>query len=302
MSEVDASIATNAHQPVLLSECLEHLLTSSDGIYLDGTFGRGGHSAALLQALDDSAKLLACDLDPEAIAWGAHAFANEPRLELQNCNFASVRLDVELSGALLDLGLSSPQLDQARRGFSFMRSAPLDMRMNPEQGISAYEWLQQARETEIADVLYYYGEERQSRRIARAIKNNPLENDTVALARLIAAAQPRRPDRGKHPATRSFQALRIVVNDELKQLERGLAHIWSHLRVGARLAVISFHSLESRIVKDFARRQSDARLIAKITPTRTEQRSNPRSRSALLRIIQKNPPKPKHRLTTDKHI
>ena len=292
----------NAHQPVLLAECLEHLLTSSDGIYLDGTFGRGGHSAALLQALDDSARLIACDLDPEAIAWGAQAFADEPRLELQNCNFASVRLDLELSGALLDLGLSSPQLDQARRGFSFLRSAPLDMRMNPEQGISAYEWLQQARETEIADVLYYYGEERQSRRIARAIKSHPLENDTVALARLIAAAQPR-PDRGKHPATRSFQALRIVVNDELKQLERGLAHIWAHLRVGARLAVISFHSLESRIVKDFARSQSDARLIAKITPSRTEQRSNPRSRSALLRVIQKNPPQPepKHHLTTDKH-
>ena len=279
----------NAHQPVLLTECLEHLLTTQDGTYLDGTFGRGGHSAALLQALDNTAKLIACDLDPEAIAWGAQTFADEPRLELQNCNFASVRLGVELSGALLDLGLSSPQLDQARRGFSFLRSAPLDMRMNPEQGISAYQWLQQARETEIADVLYYYGEERHSRRIARAIKSSHLENDTVALARLIATAQPRL-DRGKHPATRSFQALRIVVNDELQQLERGLTHIWSHLRVGARLAIISFHSLESRIVKDFARSQSDAHLIAKITPTRTEQRSNPRSRSALLRIIQKKSP------------
>ena len=277
----------NEHQPVLLAECLQHLLSDSSGVYLDGTFGRGGHTLALLARLDPEAKVIACDQDPEAIAWGRAHCADDQRLSLIQANFAELDCQPQLSGALLDLGLSSPQLDSSARGFSFQRSAPIDMRMNPDSGMSAYDWLQQASEQQIADVLYHYGEERYSRRIAKAIKSSKLANDTLELARLIASAQPRS-SRARHPATRSFQALRIVVNNELDRLEAGLPRIWRLLRPGARLAVISFHSLESRIVKNFARSQPDAKLLAKITPSLAERRNNPRARSALLRVIEKN--------------
>ena len=278
---------TNEHQPVLLAECLQHLLSDSSGVYLDGTFGRGGHTLALLARLGPEAKVIACDQDPEAIAWGRAHCADDQRLSLIQANFAELDCQPQLSGALLDLGLSSPQLASNDRGFSFQRSAPIDMRMNPDSGISAYDWLQQASEQQIADALYHYGEERYSRRIAKAIKNNKLVNDTLELARLIASAQPRS-SRVKHPATRSFQALRIVVNNELDRLEAGLPRIWRLLRPGARLAVISFHSLESRIVKSFARSQPDAKLLAKLTPSLAERRNNPRARSALLRVIEKS--------------
>ena len=260
------------------------MLGDLNGVYLDATFGRGGHSRALLERLGPNARLIACDRDPEAIAWGRNRFAAEPRLQLQHSDFAELDLADDLQAALLDLGVSSPQLDDPERGFSFQRSGPVDMRMNPRNGLSAFDWLQQASERELADTLYYYGEERYSRRIARALKSQSLVDDTRWLAAAIAQAQPRW-DAGKHPATRSFQALRIVVNDELGQLQRGLERLWQSLLPGGKLLVICFHSLEARVVKSFLRAQPTARLLSKIAPSAAEQRANPRARSALLRVL-----------------
>lgn len=302
------------HQTVLRDEAVTALLTDRDGFYVDCTFGRGGHSAELLRRLDAGARLLALDLDPEACAAAAALAAEDPRLEIVQGSFAELPalLDARgrrgrVAGILLDLGVSSPQLDDAARGFSFLRDGPLDMRMDPQQGESAAAWLARARETEIAAVLRDYGEERHARRIARAIVSAraraPLER-TAQLAEVIAAAHPAWQP-GRHPATLSFQAIRIQVNRELEALRALLAEVIELLQVGGRLVVISFHSLEDRLVKRFIRDAEHPRVPRGLPieesrlPRRlrglgraqrasaTELATNPRARSAVLRAAEK---------------
>ena len=306
---------SNDHQPVLLTRVLEALRVKPDGIYIDGTFGRGGHAAALLEKLGPEGRLLAFDKDPEALAHAARRFSGEARLLMREGSFGSLATEVsalgwqgQVDGIMFDLGVSSPQLDDADRGFSFQQSGPLDMRMNPQAGVSAAEWLAQASEREIADVLWKYGEERFSRRIARAIVNSRDESPittTLQLAELIAAAAPSR-ERHKHPATRSFQAIRIFINRELEDLEEALPQAVEALAPGGRLAVISFHSLEDRIVKRFIRDQyrgpqlpPDLPVIPegyapKLKPVGKQIRAeaaevdaNPRARSAVLRVAER---------------
>ncbi len=303
------------HQPVLLARVLEALRVKPDGIYIDGTFGRGGHAAALLGKLGPEGSLLAFDKDPDALAYAASRFSAEARLLMREGSFGNLATEVSalgwqgrVDGIMFDLGVSSPQLDDADRGFSFQQAGPLDMRMNPHAGISAAEWLAQAPEREIADVLWKYGEERFSRRIARAVVNRRDESPittTVQLAGLIAAAAPSR-ERHKHPATRSFQAIRIFINRELEDLEAALPQAVEALAPGGRLAVISFHSLEDRIVKRFIRDQhrgpqlppdlpvipeayaSKLRPVGKpIRASEAEIAANPRARSAVLRVAER---------------
>ncbi|RMG57309.1 MAG: 16S rRNA (cytosine(1402)-N(4))-methyltransferase RsmH [Gammaproteobacteria bacterium] len=306
----------DAHAPVLLDEALEALVTDDNGHYIDGTFGRGGHSRALLERLSPSARLLVIDKDPRAVAEAKRLALREPRLLIRRGSFAGMRQYCselgwvgDVRGVLLDLGVSSPQLDDATRGFSFLRSGPLDMRMDPEQGESAAQWLGRADEQEIADVLFRYGEERHARRIARAIVRRRSERpilETGDLAEIVASAVPRR-EPGKHPATRSFQAIRIHVNRELEDLERGLRAAVEVLASGGRLVVISFHSLEDRIVKRFLREQARGpqaprrglpppqdqpgprlRLVGKaVRPGEDEVRRNPRARSAVMRVAER---------------
>ncbi len=305
----------DAHKPVLLDEVLDGLAVKSDGHYCDATFGRGGHSAAILERLGPSGRLCAIDRDPEAIAAGRGRFAAEGRLTLVRGSFGRLEervraagLEGGLQGVLLDLGVSSPQLDEARRGFSFMQDGPLDMRMDNESGISAAQWLARAGEREIADVLFKLGEEKFSRRIARAIVAArgvaPLTT-TRQLAELVASAVPTR-EPGKHPATRSFQAIRIHVNRELEEVEAALPQAVSLLAPGGRLCVISFHSLEDRLVKRFMRREAQGdplyaelpnvppharprlRLVGgAVMAGDAEVAANPRSRSAVLRVAEK---------------
>ena len=303
----------NEHVPVLRDEALEALAVKPDGTYLDGTFGRGGHARALLARLSPRGRLLAMDKDPEAIA-AADALARaDARVAFRHDSFASLAeweaTQDGLDGVLLDLGVSSPQLDDAARGFSFMAEGPLDMRMDPTRGESAREFLARAGEREIADVLYEYGEERQSRRIARAIVRRRDEapiGTTRELAELVAATIGR-PEPGKHPATRTFQALRIHVNRELDDLAAGLVAATSRLRPGGRLAVISFHSLEDRIVKRYIRDASRVAAAGRrglppppdapapvlravgdaVMPSTAETARNPRARSAVLRVAEK---------------
>ncbi|WP_019626887.1 16S rRNA (cytosine(1402)-N(4))-methyltransferase RsmH [Thioalkalivibrio sp. ALJT] len=300
-----------SHIPVLRDAVLEGLAMCADGLYVDGTFGRGGHSRAILEGLGPEGHLLAMDRDPEA-AVAAAALSEDPRFTFEPAAFSTMAAtlrrhfpDRPADGVFLDLGVSSPQLDTPERGFSFQHDGPLDMRMDPTCGESASDWLARADETEIADVIYRYGEERHSRRIARAIvaarREAPITR-TGQLADLVSRAVPRR-EPGKHPATRSFQALRIFVNQELAELEQWLATIPDVLAPGARLVVISFHSLEDRMVKQALRKPvADVRLPRglpvmpeeperKLRPVgkpihadRDEQRRNPRSRSAVLRI------------------
>lgn len=284
-----------------------------DGTYLDGTFGRGGHARGVLQQLGPGGRLLLMDKDPEAIAVAEREFGADPRVSIRRGSFADLAgwdaTAAGLDGVLLDLGVSSPQLDVAARGFSFGKDGPLDMRMDPDAGESAAQWLARADEREIADVLFTYGEERQSRRIARAIVqrrgDTPLLR-TAQLADLIASVMPRGDSR-IHPATRSFQAIRIFINRELSDLEAGLAAAHARLKPGGRLAVISFHSLEDRIVKQFIARHAKAPptnrrmpVVAPFTPTlkmigdaqkgtEAEIASNPRARSAVLRVAEKLP-------------
>lgn len=306
-----------AHLPVLLQEVLEGLAVRPAGIYLDCTFGRGGHAAAILERLGPDGRLYAIDKDPEAVQAGVDRFGPDARFRIQRGTFAMLGqlareqgIAERISGVLLDLGVSSPQLDDPARGFSFIKDGPLDMRMDPEQGQSAAQWLAQASEAEIAQVLHEYGEERFGRRIARAIvaerKEHPIVT-TQQLAELIAAAVPTR-ERHKNPATRSFQALRIQVNQELQDLETALEQALSVLAPGGRLAVISFHSLEDRMVKRFMRRESQGeempldlpvtggpkpgrlRLIGKaIRAGEAETAANPRARSAVLRVAERMP-------------
>ncbi len=303
------------HQAVLLEEAVEALCHRADGVYVDATFGRGGHTEALLRRLGDGARVIALDRDPEAVAYGRSRFAGETRLELVQSSFSRLRsLVVErnllgaLSGVLLDLGVSSPQLDDAGRGFSFMRDGPLDMRMSNDAGPSAADWLNSAGEEEIQRVLRELGEERFARRIARAIVQARQESalsTTAQLAEIVRSAVPAR-DQGKHPATRTFQAIRLYINDELGELQKLLADIPDLLAPGGRLVVISFHSLEDRIVKRFMRDHSRAaalpreipmspgvatvplRVIGKpVRAAPEEVAGNPRARSAIMRVAER---------------
>lgn len=301
------------HIPVMLDEAVEGLAVRADGRYLDGTFGRGGHARAVLSRLGPDGHLLLMDRDPQAIAAAQADFSGDDRVAIHHGNFADLGNWAEtaagLDGVLFDLGVSSPQLDDAARGFSFMADAPLDMRMDTTAGESAADFLARADEREIADVLWRFGEERFSRKIARAIVARRAEapiTRTGELAALIEATIGRR-EPGKHPATRSFQALRIAVNGELDAVQRGLAAALARLAPGGRLAVISFHSLEDRIVKQFVRDHSGrvqgsrrapptATPVAELVavgkarfPSAAELARNPRARSAVLRVAEKLP-------------
>lgn len=304
------------HRPVMLPEALDGLALTADGLYVDCTFGRGGHSAAILAKLGPEGRLLALDKDPDAVAsQAAKRLTSDLRFALEHGSFANLGEYVErrgwqgqIAGVLLDLGVSSPQLDESDRGFSFMRNGPLDMRMDTTRGMTAAEWLASAPESEVADVLRYYGEERYAGRIARTIcewrSKRPIVS-TRELVEIIEKAVPTR-ERGKHPATRSFQAIRIFINRELEELEQGLRQAMEVLRPGGRLVVIAFHSLEDRIVKRFMRdeeRGASAALahfpVHRTEPGRLkrigrarmpgpeEVRNNPRARSAVLRVAER---------------
>lgn len=302
------------HLSVLLHETVNAILSDTNGIYIDATFGRGGHSRQLLAQLDSKARVIAFDKDPQAIATGQQLAAEDARFSIVHASFTEletvlVQLDLwqQVDGIMADLGVSSPQLDDASRGFSFMNDGPLDMRMNPEQGQSAAEWLLQVGEAELADVLFQYGEERHSRRIARAIKKSietfPITS-TKKLAEIVAEAHPSW-ERHKHPATRSFQAIRIAVNQELDDIKSFLPTAINALKPQGKLAVISFHSLEDRMVKqyfqkeargddlprDFPIRASELnprlKMLGKASASAEELAVNPRARSAHLRIAQK---------------
>lgn len=302
--------AQYTHAPVMLEEVIEALRIKPQGTYLDGTFGRGGHARELLERLDGDARLLLMDRDPEAIAQAREAFGGDSRVRIRQSSFAGLdkweETEAGLDGVFLDLGVSSPQLDDARRGFSFQAEGPLDMRMDPASGRGAAEWLAAATEIEIADVLWRYGEERLSRRIARAIverrEQQPIRT-TSQLADLVVRTIGHR-ERHKHPATRTFQALHIHVNDELDALQTGLEAALRRLRPEGRLVVISFHSLEDRVVKHFMRGQGvqpiqrrnlppleapepALRALGKRFAADLEVSVNPRSRSAVLRVAEK---------------
>ena len=308
------------HHTVLLNEAVDALLAQSDErdepqIYIDGTFGRGGHSRAILKKLPANARLIAFDRDPEAIAVANALQTEDERLEPKHSAFGEMRavlgdmgLMGRVDGLLLDLGVSSPQLDDAERGFSFMRDGPLDMRMDTTQGISAAQWINSASETEIADVLYHYGEERHSRRMARRVVAertiSPILR-TGVLAEMIKEANPSW-ERDKHPATRAFQGIRLFINRELEQLELVLDQALEILRPGGLFVVISFHSLEDRIAKRFIAKHArgddfprglpvaQSQLNPKvkpqskaIKPSRDEIDRNPRARSAVMRVAAK---------------
>jgi len=306
---------SNTHQPVLLSEVVTLLAVVPDGVYVDGTFGRGGHSRAILDKLDQHGKLVVIDRDPEAVTAAGQRFGGDARVVIKHGSFADIGtivreqgLQGRVNGVLLDLGMSSAQLDTAGRGFSFQHDGPLDMRMDPSTGPSAAQWLAQAAQQDIAAVLFEFGEERYGRRIARAIvqarQEAPIET-TGRLAAIIAKAVPTR-EYGKDPATRSFQAIRIFINHELDALRGCLSQILDVLAPGGRVAVISFHSLEDRIVKRFIRSQSRGdelppglpvkeadrhprmRPVGKpVYPGEAEITRNPRARSAVLRVAEK---------------
>ncbi|MES9812394.1 MAG: 16S rRNA (cytosine(1402)-N(4))-methyltransferase RsmH [Candidatus Thiodiazotropha sp.] len=304
-----------AHDSVLLQPSIEALKIDPAGIYVDATFGRGGHSRQILHALGERGRLLAIDRDPEAAAFGRKTFGQDARFRIVQESFAMLAevseqagLMGRVNGILLDLGVSSPQLDQAERGFSFTKDGPLDMRMDPDSGISAAEWLAQAEMKQIAEVLKAYGEERHAKRIARAIvearTQNPITS-TLQLADIVSRANPAW-EKSKHPATRSFQGIRIYINSELDALQRALQSVIDVLGIGGRLAVISFHSLEDRIVKRFMRDQAKGdryppgvpvtrdsmqprlRLVGKaVRPGDDETTANPRARSAVLRVAER---------------
>ena len=303
------------HAPVLLVESVAALAIRQDGVYLDATFGRGGHSREILRQLAGGGRLLCLDRDPEAIAAARAAFGADPRVAIFLAPFSAladcadaVRPGLRLDGILFDLGVSSPQLDDASRGFSFMQDGPLDMRMGEGCPISASDFVNGATEGELARVFRDYGEERFAGRIARAIVADRQQQPflrTRELAELIARVSPTH-DRHKHPATRVFQALRIRINDELGELERALDAALARLQPRGRLVVISFHSLEDRIVKQFMRRHSLAdpmyaglphippharpklRTVGKqVAPAEAEADRNPRARSARLRVAER---------------
>ena len=299
------------HRPVLLEEAIAALMVSVDGTYVDGTFGRGGHATRILESLSPQGSLLALDQDPEAAAVAELICANDSRMRFRSTNFRALADCAALGsvqGVLLDLGVSSPQLDNPARGFSFSHDGPLDMRMDPEGGQSAADWLANVKEAELARVLKELGEERFARRIARAIVNarreGPIQR-TAHLAEIISAANPKW-EPNKHPATRSFQAIRLHINSELESLQDALSAALSVLAKGGRLVVISFHSLEDRIVKRFIRNASRGRQLPPgvpisfeeqqvslkpigkaVMPSPTEVAANPRARSAVMRIAER---------------
>ena len=299
------------HRPVLLEEAIAALMVSADGTYVDGTFGRGGHATRILESLSPRGSLLALDQDPEAAAVAELICANDSRMRFRSTNFralADCAAPGSVQGVLLDLGVSSPQLDNPARGFSFSQDGPLDMRMDPEGGQSAADWLANVKEAELARVLKELGEERFARRIARAIVNarreGPIQR-TAHLAEIISAANPKW-EPNKHPATRSFQAIRLHINSELESLQDALSAALSVLAKGGRLVVISFHSLEDRIVKRFIRNASRGRQLPPgvpisfeeqqvslkpigkaVMPSPTEVAANPRARSAVMRIAER---------------
>jgi len=300
------------HFPVMLVEALEGLAIRPDGFYVDCTFGRGGHSQAILRRMGASGRLLALDKDPAALdSAEARALLDDTRIILAHGSFAGLggqvgRLGMagQVDGVLMDLGVSSPQLDEADRGFSFLRDGPLDMRMDTSQGLTAEQWLDGVGEAELVKVLQTYGEERFARRIAAAVMAARPVKTTRQLASLIERAVPHK-EKHKHPATRSFQAIRIAVNRELDELERGLAQALEVLAPGGRLAVISFHSLEDRLVKHFIREQERGKPVPSrlpllkehqpmlkavgkaAMPAEEELRANVRSRSAVLRVAER---------------
>ncbi|UUY08774.1 16S rRNA (cytosine(1402)-N(4))-methyltransferase RsmH [Pseudomonas sp. J452] len=305
------------HITVLLDEAVDGLAVRADGCYLDGTFGRGGHSRLILERLGPDGRLLGFDKDPLAIATGNALAAEDGRFVVVQRSFAELGAEVavrglegKVAGILLDLGVSSPQLDDAERGFSFLNDGPLDMRMNPDAGVSAAEFIASASAEEIARVFKEYGEERFAKRMARAVVERralkPFER-TADLAAVLTEANPAW-EKGKNPATRAFQGLRIYINNELGDLEQGLDAALESLAVGGRLVVISFHSLEDRIVKQFMRRHAkgeadtlprDLPIIPKAFEPRlkllgkpqfaseAELKANPRSRSAVMRVAEK---------------
>jgi 16S rRNA (cytosine1402-N4)-methyltransferase len=303
------------HLTVLLNEAVAALLINGSGRYVDGTFGRGGHSRAILAQLDADGQLLGIDKDAQAFVEGEALANQDSRFVITRGSFADLvplaeqaGVPAPFTGVLLDLGVSSPQLDQAERGFSFMRDGDLDMRMDVDRGMSAAEWIAIAEEAEITKVLRDYGEERFAKRIARAIIAARIETPitrTLQLAKIVTEANPAW-EKHKHPATRSFQAIRIFINDELTDLERLLGQVVDSLEVGGRLVVISFHSLEDRIVKRFMRRQAEGDQVPSYIPVTESQRNrrlkiigkavkaseqevagNPRSRSAVMRVAEK---------------
>jgi 16S rRNA (cytosine1402-N4)-methyltransferase len=305
----------NGHRSVLLQPSVEALRIKPAGIYMDGTFGRGGHSRLILAALGDEGRLIAVDRDPQAVAYGQMHFADDTRFSIVHGSFAMLAEVAQqagvfgrVNGILLDLGVSSPQLDQAERGFSFSKPGPLDMRMDPTQGESAADWLARAEAGEIATVLKEYGEERHAKRIARAIVTARAQapiTTTERLADVVSRANLSW-EKGKHPATRSFQAIRIHINGELEAIKSCLIRVIDVLALGGRLVVISFHSLEDRIVKRFMRDQAKGdrfppgvpvrqeqlqprlRLVGKaIQPKAAEIDANPRARSAVLRVAER---------------
>ncbi|MCB1050137.1 MAG: 16S rRNA (cytosine(1402)-N(4))-methyltransferase RsmH [Acidobacteria bacterium] len=280
------------HVPVMLEEVMSHLLNDREGTYWDGTFGRGGHSMALLSQLMGLGKLVASDRDPLAQA-AAEPLLENPQFSFEPCDFANMvaKIPYQLNGFLLDLGVSTPQLRDATRGFSFQEDGPLDMRMDPTQGMSAAELIDATSERELADIIYQYGEERLSRRIAKAIKENRPVTRTAQLADICRMAYPRRHHR-IHPATRTFQALRIAVNRELDQLADVIPRAAAKLKPGGRGVIISFHSLEDRIVKRAYKALVAAggfRLITKkpLIPSEEEAQRNPAARSAKMRVIER---------------
>ncbi len=302
------------HTTVLLVEAVDALLTAGDGVYIDATFGRGGHSRRLLEALSPDARLVAFDRDPDAVA-AANAGdtrIDDPRFAICHARFARMAEELaalgigQVHGVLLDLGVSSPQIDDPERGFSFRFDGPLDMRMDPTRGESAADFLARADQQQIAEVIRDYGEERFAVSIAKALvarrESGLAVRTTTELSEVVARAVKTR-EPGQNPATRTFQALRIFVNAELEELEQGLNAALALLRPGGRLVVISFHSLEDRIVKTFIARHSktvfDRRApfaepapvrlhaLARVKPGETEVRANPRARSAIMRVAER---------------
>ncbi len=307
-------MASDLHQTVLLEEAVQALITNRGGNYVDCTYGRGGHAARIAGALDDNARLMVIDRDQTAVNHANERFADDPRITVQHGAFSNIRSYVEdhglqpLDGVLMDLGVSSPQLDNAERGFSFSKPGPLDMRMDATSGESAAEWIASASEKDIAWVLSRYGEEKFARRIARKIVEvrgeSPIET-TDRLVEIVETAIPRR-EKHKHPATRTFQAIRIQVNQELGELEKCLHDVVDLLNSGGRIVVISFQSLEDRIVKRFFRQMEKGddlpsrlpvrdhelnrklRVVTKpVRPGEDEVRENVRSRSSIMRVAEK---------------
>lgn len=305
------------HITVLLNEAVDGLAIDPNGIYIDGTFGRGGHSRLILSQLSEQGRLIAIDRDPKAIAEANRI--QDPRFQIVHSAFSAIPeicedlgLTGKINGILLDLGVSSPQLDEAERGFSFMRDGPLDMRMDTTKGLSAMEWLTQVSVEDLAWVLKEFGEERFAKKIAQAVVSHNKSTSqpiarTLELAKIVADAVPFK-DKHKHPATRTFQAIRIFINSELDELEKALNSAVSVLAPAGRLSIISFHSLEDRMVKQFMRKHSKGEAVPKglpileselnkniplktigkaIMPSEAEIAANPRSRSAVLRIAEK---------------